>query len=56
MGEVVQALFFYNVDRLFVIDERGEELRGIITTTDVMRCFDVQASRSFSPGELRRHH
>jgi len=54
LGEVVQALLFYNVDRLFVIGERGEELRGVITSTDVLRSFEAQPKRSLPTGELRQ--
>jgi len=37
LGEVVRALVSFDVHRVFVIDEKTNDLLGVITTMDVLR-------------------
>lgn len=45
LEEIVHAMISFKVHRVFVIEEKGTQLLGVITTMDVLRRMDVPPAK-----------
>jgi len=54
LEEVVHALTAFKIHRVFVIQETGTALLGVITTMDVLRCLDVDRDQKKNGRRLAR--
>ena len=54
LEEVVHSLLSFNVHRVFVLQEEGEALLGVITTMDVIRRLDEKGNEGTPVEQLRR--